>query len=153
MFNLEKNKYLTKFFNRALIFLLICWIGIAFVRTSINTIKIFTEERQWLYLDEDKKRDIIYGDIYGIFRKVNTLANINSNIFLLSQDGKAFFVLRYLLYQKKIYWVKNIKEVYRSSNNDYVIVYHHADLRNKNNFLYIDSFNTKNSESYLYKIQ
>ncbi|HVZ11463.1 MAG TPA: hypothetical protein VG965_00360 [Patescibacteria group bacterium] len=159
-----------------LLFLLLAWVVIASFRTISNTMKIFTEERQWVFLTDDQKRGKIYGDVYSMYKKIDGVTKKESNILLWSQDGKTFYILRYLLYPKRVYWlnsglhptnyqteagkiinssymnINSLTDIHKFTSNDYLLIYHGDKLTNSKSFQTVASFKSNKTTSYLYKL-
>lgn len=152
MANVERKKPFYNFWLLIGISLLILWICIASVRLVFNISKMFTEEWQWLSFSDQQKREKLYGDIEKIYQEIDEKTIEGSNLYLFSEDGKSYFILRYLLYPTKVFWIKNIKDIHKISSNDYVLFYHQSKPKNVNNVLYIKKFNTDNNSSFLYKL-
>lgn len=110
--------------------LIILWLAMSFVRTFYNVSKIFTEERTWIMLSDEQKREKLFGDLHSLFRFAQKQTPASSNIIFLAPGGKTYFLGRYYLYPRKLKWVKNTEEVYRISSSkeySYILMYQTRD--------------------------
>ena len=107
---LNDKKLFIKLFKNLLLLIIIFWIILAVLRTFYNLYKIPTEERTWIQMSEDDKRVNLYGDVEYLFIKTNKITKENDCVLLYSSSDKSFFLLRYILYPKKVYWANRNDE-------------------------------------------
>lgn len=122
-----KLKKVIVYFGFALIIL---WFTLSFARTFYNISKIFTQERAWVILSEEQKREKLFGDLHNLFRFVEKQIPEGSNIVFLAPGGKAYFLGRYYLYPRKLKWVKtpeNIHTILNSKKYNYIFMYQTND--------------------------
>lgn len=102
----------------------ILWFILAFVRTGYNFSKIFFEEKQWLSLSDEKKREKIFGENHNLFRLVESKTDQSSKIILISKDMKDYYVGRYYLYPRHLLYLQEMKDFNQlNKKNDYVLIY------------------------------
>lgn len=114
------------YINYLLLILMSVWFVIAFLRTSYNVLKIYTEEKAWISLSDEEKRNKIFGDLHTFFRFVQRNTKEGSRILFLSPGGKTYYVGLYYLYPTKIIYVKNIieaRELMKKNKFNYLLVY------------------------------
>ena len=75
-----------------------------------NISKIFTEELVWIRLSDDEKLSKFFEDRYNFISKIDSATSKNDSFIYTSQDGQFFYLARYYLYPKKIYWSKHSSE-------------------------------------------
>lgn len=90
--------------NKILSFIILLWIGIALVRTLYNFSKIITEEKNWIYLTTEQKKEKQFGDRHLFFRFVKANIPSGSNILFDTNDGMAYYLARYYLYPTTVIW-------------------------------------------------
>jgi hypothetical protein len=117
---MQWNNFLTKL----LLLLILLWIGIAFVRTIYNVSKLATEERQLLFLSDEQKRALDFGDKHYFLRFVQSHTKTGSSILFFTDDVEAHYLGRYYLYptkviQKQDYFIWRPKASYY----DYIMIY------------------------------
>ncbi len=136
-----------------LLLLFICltlWTFISVIRSFYSLSKVFTEEKKWIFMNDYQKRSNLYGDIYQIYNSLNEETLNTDNIYLVTNDGKSFFLLRYLLYPKKILWFTSIEKI-PLNQHELLLIYHDKPL-DKKKFKLIDSFGKGKESAYLYKL-
>jgi len=134
---------------KLLIILFFLWILISTVRTLYNLSKLFTEEKAWMHLSEEEKKNKSYGDIEIIYRKITGITKKGDCIFLVSQKDTAYFLLRYLLYPQKIYWLNGQADTrnHRTKNCHYTLYYQTPVGKDKKgNNIKIAEFKNKDTE-------
>lgn len=156
--------YSGKFLFFILILILIVWLGISVLRTTYNISKIFTEEKNWIFISDEEQRAKLFGDLYFLYKFVEASTPKNSNIIFISPGGKAYYLGRYYLYPRKVIYVKNPKEMNKLSLNKYnfILMYQTSDpaLNEYNSLEWkLEGFNSiatyslgKNSKGTLYKL-
>lgn len=80
--------------------ILTLWTIISIGRIAVNISKIFIEERQWLFLNDDQKRNRIFGDVYTYIHFINDHTKQGS-ILSFFDDVRTHYYGRYMLYPKK----------------------------------------------------
>ena len=92
-------------FKKLLFLILIFWTVLAILRTFYNPSKIITEEKDWIRISSEERRHKAYGNIQLVYEEINKVSKNNECISLYSKDpGISYYLLRYLLYPRKIYW-------------------------------------------------
>lgn len=120
---MKKMRY---YINYSLLILISVWFCLAFLRTFYNVSKTYTEEREWISLSDEEKRNKIFGDLHTFFRFVQKNTKEGSRILFLSPGGKTYYVGLYYLYPTRITYVKNIMEargLMEKNKFDYLLVY------------------------------
>ena len=82
--------------------LILLWVLISFFDVCYNSIKFISEAKYWLPLSDTQKRNEIFGDIYNFIIFVEQSTPERSNILILSNDDKAYYLGRYYLYPRNI---------------------------------------------------
>jgi hypothetical protein len=136
----------------AFIFLLVLWTALSAGRIIFNLSKIFTVERGWIFMSDYQKREELYGDVFPIYNKINSLTNHEDIVNLISNDGKPYFILRFLLYPKKVFWFTSPEKIPTKNKNSFVIFYHEQVSKDFANHKKIYSFETNNHKSFIYKL-
>ena len=92
--------------------IVICsWFILATIRTIYNFSKVFTEEKDWIFLTEDQKRQKIFGDLNSFLKFVEKNTSPNSSILFLGPGGKSYYLGRYYLYPRRLVYITNPKEI------------------------------------------
>ncbi len=97
--------------NKILLGLLIMWISFSFFTIFFNAIKTLTEEKQWLFLSSEQKKEKIFGDIYLFFAFINKNTPAHTNIILYPHTEELFYFGIYNLYPKKIATARDYSEL------------------------------------------
>src|SRR2546430_8926145 len=95
-----KNKSSLVF--KALLLLLLSWIGISLVRTAFNLSKLATEERHWYFLSDEQKRALEFGDLHYFFRFVQAQTKSGGEILFFTDSDEAYYLSRYYLYPTEV---------------------------------------------------
>lgn len=85
-----------------LILLFFLWTLISFVRISIYSVKAIDDKLSFVNLSEEKQKEKIYGDAYYDFIRIKKIIPDNNTGLYVSSNTWEYFLLRYLLYPKKI---------------------------------------------------
>lgn len=102
------------------VLLIILQFGLSVLRVGYYVSKAAVSDRKLLYLSDEKKRIEYYGDEYIFFEEIKKMS---PNVyFLLANEGKAYFLGRYLIYPKKIYLFGSSKK-----NEDYILLFKKKD--------------------------
>lgn len=80
------------------------WAFIAIAHVFYNISKIVTDEKVWLSLSDERRRQRVFGDLYILYSYIDTVTARDDKILVITADGKPYFYGRYYLYPKKIYW-------------------------------------------------
>ncbi|OGH19477.1 MAG: hypothetical protein A3F31_01955 [Candidatus Levybacteria bacterium RIFCSPHIGHO2_12_FULL_38_12] len=122
--------------KKLLYFVIVTWVCISIIRTIYNVSKIVTEEKDWIFITEDRKREKIFGDLHPFLKFVEKNTPQNSSILFLSSGGKAHYLGRYYLYPRKLMYVasqKKISAVLKNCSCSYLLIYQTNDsTHNKN---------------------
>jgi|GEM_PF-5956856 len=114
--------------RKVILFFIFLSLLLGSVRLAYDYIRVFTTEKQWLMYSDSQKRRELYGDIYDVIQSVETEHKNVNNILLISGDGKQFFILRYILYPKKVYWDR-LENNIDLSQYDLIINYHPSETK------------------------
>lgn len=117
------------FLKKLLILLFLTWFILALTRLCFNYIRAVTLEKKWIQYTDSQKRKEIYGDIYTVLQYINTYYPTESNMLLISRDGKEYFISRYILYPKKIYWDEIEKNESKKSVYSLIINFHPEETK------------------------
>lgn len=123
--------------KKLLISVLVIWFGLSLVRIINNLAKIYTEERDWIFLSDDKKREKLFGDVHGFLSFSKEHARTNSRIvFILpppNVENRLFYLGEYYLYPRDIYFSdqKKFKNDIQREKPDYILIY---DLKNSKSY-------------------
>lgn len=93
-----------------IIILIVVWGLLAVGRTTHNLSKLYTEEREWVKLSVDQKREKFFGRIHEATLAIDQATNEKDTILILSEDYTLYYYARYLLIPKKIY-IENPREI------------------------------------------
>jgi hypothetical protein len=128
MIGLRIQKKLSFFF----FFLLVAWISISFTRLLYNVIRIGSEEKKWIQYNDSQKREELYGDVYDVIQYINMHSSSVKSILIISEDGKPYFVSRYVLYPRLVYWDKLESHILENLGNYSLVVRYHPKETNRN---------------------
>lgn len=87
------------------------WIILATIRTGINVSKIYTEERFWLGLSDQQKREKIFGDVYEFIQFIDKHTTSSNATLVLYTPSNIHWHVKYFLYPKKFFVVDNENEL------------------------------------------
>jgi hypothetical protein len=105
------------FYYLLILFLLIFSVG----SVAYNSAKIFSEYNEWGRLTDFQKRDKLFGNFYERYLFINNHTPNSAKILLYSSDGMEYYVLRYYLYPKKIFYTTSKDEfVSQAMSKQYV---------------------------------
>ncbi len=135
---------------------------LSIARLGNNFIKIYTEERQWIFLTDEQKREKIFGEIYSYISFIQNNTSNKSSIISFNADAKTYYLGRYFLYPKKfISYAKQSDFVNNINSNIYDYVIYKAtknddmkDIDNAlshNRYILIKIFKKDNYTYQLYK--
>ncbi len=68
----------------------------------------------------EQKRNALYGELEPMYRKSDSITNNNDCLTLFSNSDTPYFLLRYLLYPKKVYWITSEQYTYKCH---YALIY------------------------------
>lgn len=98
-----------------LLTVLLLFFGIAFFRTAFNLSKVITEERAWIGLSDEKRREKAYGPLYQFTQHIKTLTVKDTRVFFITTDPRAHYLVKYFLYPRKVEVVKAYTDTIRAS--------------------------------------
>lgn len=104
------------------IVLLSLWFVIAVLRVSVD-FSYLPKDIPMIFLTNQQKRNILYGEINHIFSTVNNSTPKNARILLITQESESFFLGQYLLYPKRLYWSNESRNSESLKNYTSVLVY------------------------------
>lgn len=81
------------------------WILISVIRTGIHIKRAMTEDLAWLGLSEKQKMATYYKDGYFLAELADKTTKHADKTLIISDNGYYYYLTRYLIYPKKIYWV------------------------------------------------
>lgn len=110
-----------------LIFLLIVWLGLSITRLIYNIGRSVTEEKKWFMLSDHQKKDEIYGDVNYVVKFLDTHFPQKKVHLIITSDAKHFFIARYSIYPRLIFWDKLEKDIYNSTHKYEVIINFHPE--------------------------
>ncbi len=95
------------FLQKLLLSIILLWLFVATFRTLYNVSKLFTEERSWFVLPQPQRFVRAYGDREIIYQRLTMQMKDTDCMLLQSSGDTSYFLLRYLLYPKKLYSLNN----------------------------------------------
>lgn len=105
---------------------LFAWGVLSFGRTLYNVSKLFTEEKSWIFLSDDAKRERIFGDRYKViqFIKENTSPSSSLQIEMNEKDvyDEFYFLNIYYLFPRRVRNVRTITHDVVMKGKTFVIV-------------------------------
>lgn len=109
--------------------ILLFWLLFSVSSLVLNITELFSEEKIYFSATEDEKRKLLYGDSHLIYTFLLNQVKEIDNILLFSSSGKTFFLGRYYLYPKKIYWAAEKRNMTtdKIKRYAYVLVYYSKD--------------------------
>ncbi len=78
------------------------WIVLSVFRTLFNFSKIFTEERVWIGISDEQKREKIFGPVYSFLQIIKQQTIKNDVVLMKTDDLKNFYIARYVLYPTRV---------------------------------------------------
>lgn len=123
---------MNKFKRKIIFFLFIVigfWISISIFRLFHNMFRLFVEENNLLFVSKEEKREALYGDIYYVVKYIEQNTSETDVTLLLANDGKEYFIARYLLYPRKVHWSFLTDDVNPIKSYKFVIDFHPRDLK------------------------
>lgn len=128
------------------VFLITCWIAIAFFNVLYNSVKTLSEIKQWVPLSDSQKRHETIGDGYDFSAFINANTQSHANILYYSETSLPYFYARYYSYPRKLYWYENQDPAAKSTRPkkyDFVALYNmRTPLRG---YALVASFSAKQS--------
>jgi len=110
--------------------ILAAWFFVSFFRTFYNFSKVYTEERQWMFLSDDEKRSKTFGDIYNFLEFIGENTKTHDSILFFFSNKKYFagtgYLSTYFLYPRQIYFSQFKKDtisIINSKKFDYIVLY------------------------------
>lgn len=116
-----------KMINKKIFFLLFfLWLAISVFDVCFNSIKSFSEVRQWMFLTDQQKEHKIFGDLYTFCTFINAATPSNTRILLFSNNLTLFYYERYCIYPRIITNTgdgKNLQNLAKLTNTNYIVMY------------------------------
>lgn len=106
------------------------WLVLSVVRVGYGYLKIYTQEKDIIFLSDEQKKQIQFGDLHNFYTFVNTHTESNSKIAFLSPGRKAYFLSRYYVHPRKIYYAQDtqsLEYIMKAKKIDYIVVYQTPD--------------------------
>lgn len=110
--------------------LFIVWIFLATARTLMYLSQAIEDVYVWYPLNSDKKKIKLYGRVYSDYLKVNSVMKENSTGIFIDNNAWEFYLLRYQLYPKRIYWNQDLQNADSSIDYNYIITQDEAKVPN-----------------------
>lgn len=139
--------------------IVVCWIIIAFFNIFYNSVKSYSEVKEWGNLTDYQKRYKIFGDLHIFLTLIKDKTKKNDSVLIYTKDGvkwQTFFLSLYYLYPRKITTTIDKKEftlLSKSNKFDYIATYNSSFISDKYKRSAI--FSTLKSANYgsLYKLK
>lgn len=107
-------------FKVYLIILVGLWTILVFARIILNISKLYTEEKSWVFLTNEQKREKQFGEKYVFLKFATENMVANSNIVMFTDDGMVYYLARYFLYPTTVIWgERQFTEWGNDINRDY----------------------------------
>jgi len=97
-------KKITSLTLQTFILLLCIWICIAIGRLFFYSKQSIVDFAMWSHLDASEKEKRLYGTVFREEQQITSLTPAFTKILFVSHNGWKFFLLRYLLYPRKLVW-------------------------------------------------
>lgn len=97
------------------------WLLLSLGRLIVYAYKTAEDIRIWLPLTSEEKKQELYGNKNTIVEKIEGKIPKEKNILLLTDDGWDFFLLRYLLYPRRVVWIQDQTFSGEIASYDYVV--------------------------------
>lgn len=104
------------------LFILFSWFSFSVFRTFFNLLKIPNDIKLLAY-SSDEKKNATYGIFFDFCKFVQEKTPENSKILFLSSSGKAFYVCRYELYPRQLYYITKPSQIPDKLDYDFLIYY------------------------------
>jgi len=105
-----------------LVSLVFCmWLLLSLGRLIVYAYKTIEDTRIWLPLTAEEKKQKLYGNKNTIVEKIEGKIPKEKNTLLLTDDGWDFFLLRYLLYPRRVIWIQDQTFSGEIASYDYVV--------------------------------
>lgn len=85
-----------------ILLLFLIWILFSLLRTFLNVTKVYSEERFWVNYSEVEKKIRLFGDIHIFLTLLKSKTALNDYITLYTDDKKAHYYAKYVLYPRKV---------------------------------------------------
>lgn len=139
--------FIKKIYILSLLSVLIFWFFIGVARLFFNTTRMFTTEREWLFMSDDEKRTRLLGQEHIFLKHVQKITPKDAviQVYIPSQDilPGIFYKTIYYLYPRELSFEASTVLIH-SKRADYLVSY----AKEKNNFVLISAVTKK----YEYKI-
>lgn len=112
----------SKKINQLILIFFLCWFSISFIRMFIYSYKTAIDISVWMPLSEKERKYKVYGKIYSHAQKIEHSIPRDKTILLISDDGWTFFLLRYLVYPRRVTWIKDSTYSGRATAYDYILI-------------------------------
>ena len=136
--------------NKKIVFfyLLMIWIFIGFFNVFYNSLKSYSEAKQWLFLTNEQKLYVLYGNVVNVYTLINKSSDVNAKTLLYTNDNMLFFLIRYYIYPKKIIWVTNEKNYQKQiATKTFTFLIDCEQKMGKSGYKKIANFNSQQSGS------
>lgn len=113
---------------KIIIFWMLLWVWVLFACGSllVNGAKVVLEERTWISLSEDEKREKIFGDLHPFFQFVTMYSEKDAKILIFSNHVMTQYLGMYYLYPRMITVTDDVKaftKLVQTKKYMYVVVY------------------------------
>jgi len=99
-----------------IIFIFFLQLLFSITRVGYYLSKVIIADYKLLVLTDDQKRDQIYGASYKFMMEADKIDT--DQLYIISNDGKPYFLGRYLLYPKKLYLISTNQELKRALHSE-----------------------------------
>lgn len=126
-FALKSNRRIFQVFLICCIFfILVLWMFISVLRLGNNLSKIYTEERNWIFISDEQKRKMLFGNLNDFYRFLEKNTPENSEMVLLAPEGKSNYLSKYYLYPRIVIYTKSpsdAEKLIKSKKFNYFVLY------------------------------
>jgi len=111
------------------ILLIIVWFVISIIRVANNVLRIYTQERQWIFLTDDQKREKLFGEPFDfltlIANKTPSTAKIATFLPKPDIEPGSFYLSQYFLYPRNVQSISPINEgILKKDKFEYLAIYY-----------------------------
>lgn len=135
--------------KKILYVLLFLYFLIAIGNVGYNTIKTYSEIREWYFLTDTQKRYKLFGDLYTFFIFLDKNTPPKASLLIVSKDVRTFYLGRYYLYPKKITVVSLPKDIKMQASPQYIASF--GSPVKLQNYSLIKTCGMKEQKGYLYR--
>lgn len=93
---------LNNLYKSIIIGIFFVWLSLVVIRIPIYTVKAIQDKSSYINMTEESKKVKIYKSVYKDFQKIEKELPDDVMALYISDDSWEYFLLRYLLYPKRI---------------------------------------------------